>query len=223
LDSVASGGVGRSGPDLVISVLIKGTMAKAPQGREGMANYRGCRAGVRDATQWHEVKKGDTLWKIAEKYYGDGALYTKIFEANKDTVKDPNLIRVGPAPAHPLARPSAEQWLSAKGEPMGRWAIGGRMHRGSERSRAVACESADKAPAAAAITAHRLRIDAVKGEAGDVRAWIQVKCSRGHAARSAKANSSKKTTRRALTGRAGHCAAKAKDSGAASHRERSPS
>jgi len=23
-----------------------------------------------DATQWHEVKKGETLWKIAETYYG---------------------------------------------------------------------------------------------------------------------------------------------------------
>jgi LysM repeat protein len=22
-----------------------------------------------DATQWHEVKKGETLWKIAEQYY----------------------------------------------------------------------------------------------------------------------------------------------------------
>ena len=48
-----------------------------------------------DATQWHEVKKGETLWKIAEQYYGDGSLHTKIFEANKDTLKDPNLIRVG--------------------------------------------------------------------------------------------------------------------------------
>ncbi len=48
-----------------------------------------------DATQWHEVKKSDTLWKIAEKYYGDGSLYTKIFEANRDTLKDPNLIKVG--------------------------------------------------------------------------------------------------------------------------------
>lgn len=48
-----------------------------------------------DATQWHEVKKGDTLWKIAEQYYGDGSLYTKIFEANRDTVKDPNLITIG--------------------------------------------------------------------------------------------------------------------------------
>jgi len=48
-----------------------------------------------DATQYHEVKKGDTLWKIAEHYYGDGSLYPKIFEANRDTLKDPNLIKVG--------------------------------------------------------------------------------------------------------------------------------
>jgi nucleoid-associated protein YgaU len=48
-----------------------------------------------DTTQWHEVKKGETLWKLAERYYGDGSLYPKIFEANKDTLKDPNLIRVG--------------------------------------------------------------------------------------------------------------------------------
>ena len=48
-----------------------------------------------DATQYHEVKKGDTLWKIAERYYGDGSLYTKIFEANRDILKDPNVIKVG--------------------------------------------------------------------------------------------------------------------------------
>jgi nucleoid-associated protein YgaU len=48
-----------------------------------------------DATQWHEVQAGETLWKIAEKYYGDGSLYPNIFEANKDVLKDPNLIKVG--------------------------------------------------------------------------------------------------------------------------------
>ena len=48
-----------------------------------------------DATQWHEVKKGETLWKIAVQYYGDGSLFTKIFEANQDTVKDPNVIKIG--------------------------------------------------------------------------------------------------------------------------------
>ncbi len=48
-----------------------------------------------DATQWHEVVAGENLSKIAVKYYGDASLYTKIFEANKDVLKDPNLIRVG--------------------------------------------------------------------------------------------------------------------------------
>jgi nucleoid-associated protein YgaU len=47
-----------------------------------------------DATQYHEVKKGDTLWKIAEQYYGDGSLYTNIFEANRDILKDPNVIKI---------------------------------------------------------------------------------------------------------------------------------
>jgi nucleoid-associated protein YgaU len=48
-----------------------------------------------DATQWHEVVTGDTLSKIAEKYYGDPSLYMQIFEANKDSLSDPNLIRIG--------------------------------------------------------------------------------------------------------------------------------
>jgi len=48
-----------------------------------------------DATQWHEVKKGDTLSKIAEKYYGDPGLHTTIFEANRDKLMDPNLIKIG--------------------------------------------------------------------------------------------------------------------------------
>jgi nucleoid-associated protein YgaU len=48
-----------------------------------------------DSTQWHEVKKGETLWKIAEHYYGDGSLYPKIFEANKDTLVNPDRIKIG--------------------------------------------------------------------------------------------------------------------------------
>jgi nucleoid-associated protein YgaU len=48
-----------------------------------------------DSTQWHVVKKGESLWKIAEQYYGDGSLYKKIFEANQDILSDPNLIKVG--------------------------------------------------------------------------------------------------------------------------------
>jgi LysM repeat protein len=43
----------------------------------------------------YTVKSGDTLWNIAKKYYGDGSKYTKIYEANKDKIKNPNLIYVG--------------------------------------------------------------------------------------------------------------------------------
>jgi nucleoid-associated protein YgaU len=45
--------------------------------------------------QWHEVVSGDTLSKIAKKYYGDPSLYPKIFEANRDVLKNPDLIKVG--------------------------------------------------------------------------------------------------------------------------------
>lgn len=40
----------------------------------------------------YKVQKGDCLWNIAKKFYGDGSKYTKIAEANKDKIKSPNLI-----------------------------------------------------------------------------------------------------------------------------------
>lgn len=45
----------------------------------------------------YTVKKGDTLWKIAEAHYGkgQGAKYTEIVKANTPPVKDPDLILPG--------------------------------------------------------------------------------------------------------------------------------
>jgi nucleoid-associated protein YgaU len=45
--------------------------------------------------QYHVVKKGDTLSKIAQEYYGDANLYPQIFDANRDVLTDPDKIRVG--------------------------------------------------------------------------------------------------------------------------------
>ncbi len=38
---------------------------------------------------------GDTLSKISKQYCGDAGLYMKIFEVNRNILKDPNLIKVG--------------------------------------------------------------------------------------------------------------------------------
>jgi nucleoid-associated protein YgaU len=44
---------------------------------------------------FYEVKKGDSLSKIAKEFYGDAMKYNSIFEANKPMLKDPNLIYPG--------------------------------------------------------------------------------------------------------------------------------
>lgn len=43
----------------------------------------------------YTVVKGDCLWKIAKKFYGAGAQYTTIYNANKGQINNPNLIYPG--------------------------------------------------------------------------------------------------------------------------------
>ena len=43
----------------------------------------------------YTVVKGDSLWNIAKKFYGDGSKYTAIYEANKDKIANPSLIYAG--------------------------------------------------------------------------------------------------------------------------------
>jgi len=45
--------------------------------------------------QFYEVKSGDSLSKIAKKYYGSAMKYPVIFEANKPMLSDPNKIYPG--------------------------------------------------------------------------------------------------------------------------------
>lgn len=47
------------------------------------------------AATTHTVERGDTLWKIASKAYGDGSKYPVIFEANKPMLSDPDKIYPG--------------------------------------------------------------------------------------------------------------------------------
>lgn len=41
------------------------------------------------------VQPGNTLWGIADKKYGEGLLYVRVFEANTDRIRDPDLIYPG--------------------------------------------------------------------------------------------------------------------------------
>ena len=53
------------------------------------------RLGVtpKPSAKYHTVVKGDTLWAIAKKYYGDGNRYPEIARANN--IANPNIISVG--------------------------------------------------------------------------------------------------------------------------------
>lgn len=41
------------------------------------------------------VQPGSTLWAIAREKYGDGVLYVRVYEANKDRIRNPDLIYPG--------------------------------------------------------------------------------------------------------------------------------
>ena len=45
--------------------------------------------------EFYVIQKGDSLWKIAEKKYGNGAKYKAIVDANKEVIKDENKIFPG--------------------------------------------------------------------------------------------------------------------------------
>jgi nucleoid-associated protein YgaU len=52
-------------------------------------------AAASGGMQTYTVKSGDTLSKIAQQVYGDSGQYMRIFEANRDKLKDPDKIQVG--------------------------------------------------------------------------------------------------------------------------------
>ena len=51
-------------------------------------------AGLR-TQRIYVVEKGDSLSKIAKKFYGEASSWRRIFEANRERIQDPDLIQPG--------------------------------------------------------------------------------------------------------------------------------
>lgn len=60
------------------------TKTQAAPGADGVSSYAD-----------YVVKKDDTLQKIAKKFYGNYSQWTKIYDVNKDVIKNPNFIKPG--------------------------------------------------------------------------------------------------------------------------------
>ena len=55
----------------------------------------GAGVGGGENVRRYTVKAGDSLSKISSQFYGDPNQYNRIFEANRDQLKDPNKIQPG--------------------------------------------------------------------------------------------------------------------------------
>jgi nucleoid-associated protein YgaU len=53
--------------------------------------------------EFYVIQKGDSLSAVAKHFYGDANAYPKIFEANREVIKDPDLIFPGQKIRIPVA------------------------------------------------------------------------------------------------------------------------
>lgn len=93
------------GPDVTVSITLKQyisystktvTVVKPKPEKKPIVQQKKKReTSSAPKVKTYTVKSGDCLWNIAKKYYGNGAQYTKIYNANKGKIKNPNLIYPG--------------------------------------------------------------------------------------------------------------------------------
>jgi nucleoid-associated protein YgaU len=91
-DGVATlAGVAESAEAMEKAVLMAGNIQGISEVR---ADNLTSPAGT-EKVEYYVIKSGDTLSGIAAKYYGKGSLYPRIFEANREVIKNPDLIYPG--------------------------------------------------------------------------------------------------------------------------------
>jgi nucleoid-associated protein YgaU len=74
---------------------VQDLMAEITYATDDLATAAAAAASGGAQTRSYTVKAGDTLSKIAKAHYGDANQYSKIFEANRDKLKDPDKIFPG--------------------------------------------------------------------------------------------------------------------------------
>ena len=84
-----------SEPDF--SNVQSGSSSTAPQETEarGAAHAASPPGSSAHEAETYEVAKGDSLWKIAQRLYGNGTQWPKIYAANRDVLHDPNHLHPG--------------------------------------------------------------------------------------------------------------------------------
>ncbi|MET0302376.1 MAG: LysM peptidoglycan-binding domain-containing protein [Methyloceanibacter sp.] len=70
-------------PEIAAKETKETVTAAAPQATSG---------GTFKTKDVYTVRRGDTLWAIAKRYFGSGLRYPTIFQDNRETINDPNLI-----------------------------------------------------------------------------------------------------------------------------------
>jgi nucleoid-associated protein YgaU len=70
-------------PEVAAKETKETVTAAAPQGTSG---------GTFKTKDIYTVRRGDTLWAIAKRYFGSGLRYPTIFQDNRETINDPDLI-----------------------------------------------------------------------------------------------------------------------------------
>jgi nucleoid-associated protein YgaU len=90
-DVVTLSGEAESAEALEKAVLMAGNV-------KGVSEVRSDAVAAPAATEkieYYEIVPGDTLSAVAKKFYGKSSAYMRIFEANREVIKDPDKIYVG--------------------------------------------------------------------------------------------------------------------------------
>lgn len=103
--------------------------------RKQMEKRKGEKVKKVSEERFYMVKKGDTLYSIARRFYGDGKMWSVIWKANRGVVKEPSRLAAGvrlrlPDHAEEKEDPEYETYIVQKGDTLSKIS---RLHYGTSK------------------------------------------------------------------------------------------